>query len=253
MLKRRRRRLKWKLAQFILVTCFLMAIVLLVFPSGSSADAVLTGYMSTLSVSGDKEAFKRECANKQNAGTNALQGGPGEFIFPFKAGEGVWGTTAQSPPGIRTNPYSGAVGALHWGFDMSANRNIEIYSICDGTVIGERHDVMVEGAGGTGNKVVIQSGDVEVTYMHMNWGPKSGLVKVGDAVKAGQLIGVVGSTGGSTGPHLHLEIRSADRLRGFSAMDLIEKKIPIEEADYFLATGVWYNYKGEQIARTKGN
>lgn len=61
--------------------------------------------------------------------------------------------------------------------------------------------------GGYGNLVVIENGLYHVYYAHMNTTPP---VQVGDIVEPGQQIGVVGTTGNSTGPHLHYEIRRAE-------------------------------------------
>ena len=61
--------------------------------------------------------------------------------------------------------------------------------------------------GGYGNTVILQhAGNYKTLYAHMRkFAPN---LKVGDTVKAGQLIGFVGSTGISTGPHVHYEIRN---------------------------------------------
>jgi len=72
-----------------------------------------------------------------------------------------------------------------------------IYAVADGTVLNSAD----MGAGG--NMATIKHADGTITgYAHMIELP---LVKVGDKVKAGQIIGFVGSTGRSTGPHLHFE------------------------------------------------
>ena len=86
----------------------------------------------------------------------------------------------------------------HSGMDIGASSGSNILACAAGTVIKS------EWYGGYGNCVMIDHGGGLVTlYGHMS----SRSVSKGDAVSAGQLIGKVGSTGVSTGPHLHLEFR----------------------------------------------
>ena len=59
-----------------------------------------------------------------------------------------------------------------------------------------------------GNHLKITNKDVTIIYAHCN----KLYVKQGDSIKQGQEIAEVGSTGNSTGPHLHFEIRKGDRL-----------------------------------------
>lgn len=87
---------------------------------------------------------------------------------------------------------------LHKGIDLPAILGTPANSISAGIVVvaGFSND-------GYGNKVIIQSGDYEITYAHF----KEVYVKKGQQVGFHELIGRVGSTGASTGPHIHLEIR----------------------------------------------
>jgi len=81
--------------------------------------------------------------------------------------------------------------------DFPEPQGTPIYAVADGTVLNSSN----MGAGG--NMATIRHTDGTITgYAHMVELP---IVKVGDKVKAGQLIGFVGSTGRSTGPHLHFE------------------------------------------------
>ncbi len=87
----------------------------------------------------------------------------------------------------------------HLGIDYAAPRGTPIYSISDGKVIfkGRNH--------GFGNAVVIRySKKYKTLYGHMQKFAKR--LHTGDSVKRGQVIGYVGSTGWSTGPHLHFEM-----------------------------------------------
>ncbi|MBE5806533.1 MAG: M23 family metallopeptidase [Clostridiales bacterium] len=86
----------------------------------------------------------------------------------------------------------------HKGLDIAAKSGTPILAVSDGVITKSAW------TGSYGNLVVISHGNgVETYYAHCS----KSLVKVGQKVKAGEKIALVGSTGNSTGPHLHLEIR----------------------------------------------
>lgn len=110
-------------------------------------------------------------------------------------------TTARftSDYGMRTHPVTGRR-AGHKGIDMAAPTGTPIYATADGTID------MAEWYGGYGNFIKIEhGGDLETRYGHLS----KLNVRPGQEVKKGDLIGFVGSTGRSTGPHLHYEVRIA--------------------------------------------
>ena len=87
--------------------------------------------------------------------------------------------------------------SIHTGQDLSAPAGTPIRSVGDGQVISASYD------GSYGMKVAVLHADgTETWYAHM-----SSFVRTGGAVKAGDVIGRVGSTGNSTGNHLHFEAR----------------------------------------------
>ncbi|GAA2119263.1 M23 family metallopeptidase [Nocardioides bigeumensis] len=87
---------------------------------------------------------------------------------------------------------------LHTGQDLSAPIGTPIKNVANGVVTEVGYD------GSYGNKTVVTLDDgTEIWYCHQT----SFLVSVGDAVTGGEVIGTVGSTGNSTGPHLHIEVR----------------------------------------------
>ena len=86
----------------------------------------------------------------------------------------------------------------HPGIDFAAEEGAEVYAVAGGIVTTAAYDVE------KGNYVVLDhGGGLETEYQHM----KSLLVSAGQSVVQGQVLGYVGSTGNSTGPHLHFEAR----------------------------------------------
>ncbi len=99
--------------------------------------------------------------------------------------------------GHRENPFTGENVESHKGLDIKAGYGAMVKSTANGKV------VFAARRGGYGNCIVIKHGNgFETYYGHLS----KILVKVGDEIMAGNSIGKVGSTGGSTGPHLHYEV-----------------------------------------------
>ncbi len=116
----------------------------------------------------------------------------GTFSWPLPAGY----TTITCPYEMRTHPITGDY-KLHTGVDLRAGTGTKIFAANGGTVIKSTYSAAY------GNYVVINhGGGVSTLYAHMN----KRAVSKGDTVSQGDVIGYVGSTGYSTGPHLHFEI-----------------------------------------------
>ena len=100
----------------------------------------------------------------------------------------------------------------HTGIDYAAPTGTPVMSIGDGTVLSAGW-----GKGGAGNMVKVRHNSVYTTaYLHLS----RIAVKAGQRVSQGQVIGYVGSTGHSTGPHLHFECRTgAGRETRYNPMD----------------------------------
>lgn len=132
----------------------------------------------------------------ENDTTSGLGGAEG-FVLPVK---GVF----RSGFGPRVHPILGSV-KFHEGVDWSAPAGTPVYASFDGTV-------SFAGINGNfGNFIKIRhAGNRETHYAHLQG--FAGNVTVGKSVKAGQIIGFVGSTGLSTGPHLHFELVANGRL-----------------------------------------
>lgn len=141
----------------------------------------------------DKELQKAIAEARKNS-SNQYQFDPGTgFYWPLPK-ERVSVTSFFGP---RTHPITGKY-HNHSGTDIGAYSGTEIYAAHGGIVLTSAYHSSY------GNYVVLSRGDgVTTLYAHMS----KRAVKVGDVVSQGQVIGYVGSTGSSTAPHLHFEVR----------------------------------------------
>ena len=115
------------------------------------------------------------------------------FIKPIEG-------TISSKYGQR-EPTTATVPKNHTGVDISTNMGTKIKSATSGEV------VIASEEGDYGKHLKIQIGEVSIIYAHCN----NLYVKQGEQISQGQEIAEVGSTGNSTGPHLHFEIRISER------------------------------------------
>jgi murein DD-endopeptidase MepM/ murein hydrolase activator NlpD len=93
---------------------------------------------------------------------------------------------------------SGLWANMHTGLDFAAPTGTPVMSVTNGIVTS------VDYEGAYGNQVIVTTDDgEELWYCHLN----SFAVSVGDTLRSGEVLGYVGSTGNTTGPHLHLEVR----------------------------------------------
>lgn len=111
-----------------------------------------------------------------------------KFVIPVKG-------TVSSSFGAREEIFEG-IGTFHTGVDIAAYKGIEVISSTEGIVTVATYNKY------NGNYIEITNGKIITKYCHMD----KLLVKEGKKVKLGEKIGLVGSTGLSTGPHLHFEI-----------------------------------------------
>lgn len=132
---------------------------------------------------------------------NKPQPNPGGGGSTIGTGNLVWPsycTYITSRQGPRTHPVTGEY-KNHGGTDIGASYGSAIYAADSGTVVRSADGWN----GGWGNYVMIDHGNgMQTLYAHMS----SRAVSVGQTVSRGQTIGYVGSTGMSTGPHLHFEM-----------------------------------------------
>jgi len=114
----------------------------------------------------------------------------GSLIWPVRG-------PVTSPYGMRIHPIFG-VKRMHTGIDVDAPMGAPLVAAAYGIV------VYADWLGGYGNTVIIQHAENHTTlYAHL----RSSIVDVNRVIQQGELLGYVGSTGWSTGPHLHFEVR----------------------------------------------
>jgi len=167
-------------------------------------------------------ALQKELAAKQAAAAAAAAAKTAATTAGDAAGTAA-APAAQAPSGTMTWPYPGdytiysgfgmrmhpiyKVNKMHYGLDLGGSYGNPIVAAADGTVIKAEAPVAGQNTGGTnfGNYIVIDhGGGISTLYAHC----RDLYVSVGDTVTAGQKIAACGSTGASTGAHLHFQVRA---------------------------------------------
>lgn len=135
-------------------------------------------------VSGELAAKIQAAQSSSSGAPPSAAAGSGAYIWPCS--------------GPMTSPFGWRWGRMHEGIDIGCGYGAPAYASAAGTVI------VAGWMGGYGNLVVIDHGNgVATAYAHNS----SISVSVGQAVSQGQVIAAIGSTGNSTGPHSHFEVR----------------------------------------------
>lgn len=146
--------------------------------------------LEALIVERQRELEAQREAARRAAGIVGTTSAPGALAWPVSG-------TITSPFGYRRNPFGGGM-EFHQGLDIAAPMGTTITAAAAGTVISAGW------YGGYGNYILIDHGGGMATgYGHCS----QIFVSVGQQVQKGQAIGAVGSTGVSTGPHVHFEVR----------------------------------------------
>lgn len=138
----------------------------------------------------ERERLAREQRKNEDSVETFVPAGSAEMIYPLQG-------TITSEFGWRTHPIFGG-SKFHSGIDIAGDYGMEIKAARAGVV---NHAGWIDGYG---NTVMIEHGGGLVTLYGHN---QSLAVSVGDKVKQGQVIAYCGSTGNSTGPHCHFEVR----------------------------------------------
>jgi len=130
--------------------------------------------------------------------------------------EALYKSSPLQPPYMITEEFGGYTGGAvgfgyHYGVDMSAYYGANVYSVLDGTVLAVYNACSVVSwncGGAYGNYVyveyVLENQNIYVMYGHLD----SVHVTIGQQVVKGQVIGLQGNSGRSTGTHLHFEVRT---------------------------------------------
>ncbi|WP_235775603.1 MULTISPECIES: M23 family metallopeptidase [Paenibacillus] len=154
---------------------------------GSQLEEMITSLNQTLQEAQEANAARLEQALSEQAKA---------FLWPTSS------RTISSSFGYRTDPFKGTA-AYHGGIDIAAQTGDFVFAAQAGTVI------TVDRTAARGNYIVIDhGGGIQTWYMHLS----AENVSPGDKVAKGQRIGEVGSTGRSTGPHLHFQVEKQDKL-----------------------------------------
>lgn len=150
------------------------------------ADALLTYSRSIVRTEAKQEAGKLSAAS-----TDSRRPEAGTLMAPLEA------LVPSSPYGLRASPITGKAAEFHWGLDFAASCGTRVHSVDAGVVraVGWHQ-------WGGGNRVEVDHGNgLITTYNHLE-----GIgVRAGQSVQAGDVIAKVGTTGASTGCHLHFE------------------------------------------------
>ncbi len=138
-----------------------------------------------------KQAGSQQNTTQQSSTSTSSSSGSSGLIYPVSA-------PITSPYGMRLHPILG-IWKLHDGTDFGAGCGTPIKAAASGVVTDEYYN------GGYGNRLFIDHGSIGGRYMTTAYNHLSGYaVSVGQRVSQGQVIGYVGTTGYSTGCHLHL-------------------------------------------------
>lgn len=157
----------------------------------SAFDEDFIDLSNEIAAAESKYAAQLAAQNPSGGGGTATLTGSGGFIWPLPSRG-----TITSPYGSRTDPFSGR-SSTHLGTDIAMKAGTNIFAAKAGTVVISTFHASY------GNYVVIAHADGSRTlYAHM----RQRVAVAGQSVSQGQVIGYVGTTGSSTGNHLHFEV-----------------------------------------------
>lgn len=158
----------------------------------ASASATIDFSRAAVSTTADPDSRLKQLLSAQSVGSIQVSSSKGTLGAPLDT------LVASSPFGYRVNPITGAVGEFHRGQDFVAQCGTPVHAAAAGKVtFAGWHPY------GGGNRVVVDHGNgLETTYNHLS----SFNVQVGQTVSRGDVVALSGTTGASTGCHLHFEV-----------------------------------------------
>lgn len=154
--------------------------------------------VNPLMVSISKNVVNQTASNQSN-NTDTLNAMKGYKLMPQLMALPLDTIEVTSNYGPRIDPFTGKR-KMHWGIDLRANKD-SVKSLMPGIVKKTGHDKRL------GQFITINHGHFKSTYGHLS----TIIVKKGEKVNAGNVIGVTGSTGRSTSEHLHLTLKLRSR------------------------------------------
>ncbi|MGO4228780.1 M23 family metallopeptidase [Arthrobacter sp. YAF34] len=162
-------------------------------PDVTAAAAAKVDFSRTaIATKGDPDGKLKQLLSAQSVGSITRAASKGTLGPPLDQ------MITASPFGYRVSPITGVVGEFHRGQDFVAQCGTQVHAAASGTVTFNGWHPY-----GGGNRVVIDHGNgLETTYNHLS----SSLVTVGQKVSRGDVIALSGTTGASTGCHLHFEV-----------------------------------------------
>ena len=176
----------------------------------TNTKTVHENYKNSLSesekqITAEIDSYKKQQEELENLIRYTIDGST--YELKYSGGVMIWPTLESSyitsPYGSRLHPIQGVI-KNHDGIDIGGSTGDPIYAAADGIVIYSQFNT-----GGYGNMVMIDHGlnsdGVKIVTLYAH-GDKL-LKNVGDTVKQGDIIMEMGSTGNSTGPHVHFEVR----------------------------------------------
>lgn len=180
------------------------ALILTTSPAQANEAAATTtqiaGAVATHNATGDRE-FGELFASWKSIDTTGgiVSSAPSIAAISVPAGMPLHDAMLTSDYGMRTHPVLGGR-RNHNGVDLAQPTGTPVYATADGIVS------RAEPYSSYGNYIQIEhGGELQTRYAHLS----GYAIAAGEQVRKGQLIGYVGSTGRSTGPHLHYEVRVA--------------------------------------------
>lgn len=176
----------------------------------TNTKTVHENYKNSLSesekqITAEIDSYKKQQEELENLIRYTIDGST--YELKYSGGVMIWPTLESSyitsPYGSRLHPIQGVI-KNHDGIDIGGSTGDPVYAAADGIVIYSQFNT-----GGYGNMVMIDHGlnsdGVKIVTLYAH-GDKL-LKNVGDTVKQGDIIMEMGSTGNSTGPHVHFEVR----------------------------------------------
>lgn len=161
-------------------------------PDVTANEAKIDFNRTAVTTQGDPDGKLKQLLSAQSVGSITRAASAGSLGAPLAQLKSV------SPFGYRVSPITGGSGEFHRGQDYSAQCGTAVLAAASGTVTFTGWHPF-----GGGNRVVIDHGNgLETTYNHLS----SDSVKVGQQVSRGEVVAAAGTTGASTGCHLHFEV-----------------------------------------------